>query len=153
MPETDLEELEEVARQTAYNVNEHAHTGRGHGAGAKVGALSLPSNLLRASLSVARPKVRPDQQPDPTSAPAKAVETIQASVSTEVTSYNEALGPIRERVGAVLKIRYEDFDHLCGFAAGLSGKIFGQSQVKHLGVAKFFDAIRATGLRIRLEED
>jgi hypothetical protein len=74
-------------------------------------------------------------------------------MTIEVKTYTEALQPIRERVGAVLKIRYEDFDHLCGFAAGLSGKIFGQSQVKNLGVAKFFDALRATGLRICLEED
>jgi hypothetical protein len=70
-----------------------------------------------------------------------------------VTSYTEALGPIRERVGSVLKIRYEDFDHLCGFAAGLSGKVFGQSQVRRFGIEKFFDALRGAGLRIYLEED
>ena len=70
-----------------------------------------------------------------------------------VTTYTEALGPIRERVGAVLKIRYEDFDHLCGFADGLSGKVFGAAQTKRLGIEKFFDAVRGVGLRIRFEED
>jgi hypothetical protein len=70
-----------------------------------------------------------------------------------VTTYTEAIGPIRERVGAVLKIRYEDFDHLCGFSDGLSGKVFGASQVKRLGIDKFFDAVRGVGLRIRFEED
>jgi hypothetical protein len=70
-----------------------------------------------------------------------------------VTSYNEALPHIRDRVGAVLKIRYEDFDSLCDFPTGLSGKVFGPAQVKRLGIEKFFDAIRGAGLRIRLEED
>jgi hypothetical protein len=70
-----------------------------------------------------------------------------------VTSYTEALGPIRERVGAVLKIRYGDFDHLCSFPDGLSGKVFGPAQVKRLGIEKFFDAVRGVGLRIRFEED
>jgi hypothetical protein len=70
-----------------------------------------------------------------------------------VTSYSEALGLIRERVGTVLKIRYQDFDSHCDFAEGLSGKVFGASQVKRLGIEKFFDAIRGVGLRIRFEED
>jgi hypothetical protein len=70
-----------------------------------------------------------------------------------VTTYSEALGPIRDRVGAVLKIRYEDFDHLCGFAPGLAGKVLGPSRVKRLGIEKFFDAIRGVGLQIRFEED
>jgi len=70
-----------------------------------------------------------------------------------VTTYTEALGPIRERVGAVLKIRYGDFDHLCSFPDGLSGKVFGAAQAKRLGIEKFFDAVRGVGLRIRFEED
>jgi hypothetical protein len=70
-----------------------------------------------------------------------------------VTSYTEALGPIRERMGTVLKIKYGDFDDLCGFPDGLSGKVFGPAQVKRLGIEKFFDAIRGVGLRIRFEED
>jgi hypothetical protein len=75
------------------------------------------------------------------------------SIEPVVTSYKEALAPIRERVGSVLKIRYQDFDHVCGWSEGLSGKIFGETQVKRLGVDKFFDAIRAVGLRICFEED
>jgi hypothetical protein len=70
-----------------------------------------------------------------------------------VTCYGEALPPIRDRVGNVLKIKYQDFDQLAGFADGLSGKVFGASQVKRLGIDKFFDALRAAGLRIRYEED
>jgi hypothetical protein len=70
-----------------------------------------------------------------------------------VTTYTEAIGPIRERVGAVLKIRYGDFDSLCSFPDGLSGKVFGPAQVKRLGIEKFFDAVRGVGLRIRFEED
>ncbi len=70
-----------------------------------------------------------------------------------ITSYTEALGFIRERLGTVLKIRYEDFDHLCDFSPGMAGKVFGPSMVKRLGIEKFFDAIRGAGLRIRFEED
>jgi len=50
-------------------------------------------------------------------------------------------------------IRYEDFDTLCQFADGLTGKCLGASQVKRFGIEKFFDALRGAGLRIRLEED
>ena len=70
-----------------------------------------------------------------------------------VTSYNEALPHIRDRVGAVLKIRYEDFDSSCDFPAGLTGKALGPAQVKRFGIEKFFDALRGAGLRIKLEED
>jgi hypothetical protein len=69
-----------------------------------------------------------------------------------VTSYTELITGIRTQLGA-LNIRYEDFDELAGFAAGLSGKVFGPSQVKRLGPEKLFDAMRAAGLRIRLEAD
>lgn len=72
--------------------------------------------------------------------------------TAEITSYTELIGGIRDRVGH-LGIRYEDFDDLAGFASGLSGKIFGPSQVKRLGPEKLFDAIRAAGLRLRIEED
>jgi hypothetical protein len=70
-----------------------------------------------------------------------------------VTCYREALPPIRDSVGAVLKIAYADFDQLAGWSDGMAGKIFGASQVRRLGIQKFFDALRAAGLRIRYEED
>lgn len=69
-----------------------------------------------------------------------------------VTSYTELIAGIRTQLGA-LGIRYEDFDELAGFAAGLSGKVFGPAQVKRLGPEKMFDAMRAAGLRISLECD
>jgi hypothetical protein len=70
----------------------------------------------------------------------------------EITSYTELVNGIRSQLGA-LGIRYEDFDELAGFAAGLSGKVFGPAQVKRLGPEKMFDAIRAAGLRLRIEVD
>lgn len=70
-----------------------------------------------------------------------------------VTGYIEVLEPIRERIGAVLNLRYEDFDEHCGFPQGLTGKCLGPLHVKRFGIEKFFDAIRGVGLRIRLEED
>lgn len=70
----------------------------------------------------------------------------------EVTSYTELIGAIRDQVGR-LGVRYEDFDLLAGFAEGLTGKAFGPAQVKRLGPEKLFDALRAAGLRLRVEED
>jgi hypothetical protein len=69
-----------------------------------------------------------------------------------VTCYNEMIQRLRDRVGQ-LELRYLDFDQLAGFAEGLSGKVFGGAQVKRLGIEKMFDALRAAGLRIRIEED
>lgn len=78
--------------------------------------------------------------------------STEAIPSAEVTSYTELIASIRAQLGE-LGIRYEDFDELAGFAAGLSGKVFGPAQVKRLGPEKLFDAMRAAGLRIRLEAD
>lgn len=72
---------------------------------------------------------------------------------THVTTYTESLPPIAERVANVLRLRYEDFDELCGFPQGLTGKCLGPAQVKRFGIEKWFDAVRAAGLRIRFEED
>jgi hypothetical protein len=69
-----------------------------------------------------------------------------------VTSYTELMSAIQARVGA-LGLKLTDFDDLAGFPAGLSGKVFGMLQVKRLGPEKVFDAIRAAGLRIRIEID
>lgn len=71
---------------------------------------------------------------------------------TEVTTYTELIAGIQAQV-ALLGVRLVDFDDLAGFPAGLSGKVFGPSQVKRLGPEKLFDAMRAAGLRIRLEAD
>src|ERR1700688_3102677 len=68
------------------------------------------------------------------------------------TSYTELIENLRARVGE-LGVRYEDFDALAEFPDGLTGKVFGPSQVKRLGPEKLLDAIRACGLRLRLEED
>lgn len=70
----------------------------------------------------------------------------------EVTSYTELMAGIQARLGE-LGIRQVDFDKLAGFPEGLAGKVFGPSQVKRLGPEKLFDAIRAAGLRLRLEPD
>jgi hypothetical protein len=70
----------------------------------------------------------------------------------EVTSYTELMTGIQSHVEA-LGLRLVDFDDLAGFPAGLSGKVFGMLQVKRLGPEKMFDALRAAGLRLRLEID
>jgi hypothetical protein len=71
---------------------------------------------------------------------------------TVATSYTELMAAIQAQVGA-LGLKLSDFDDLAGFPAGLSGKVFGLLQVKRLGPEKMFDALRAAGLRIRIEVD
>lgn len=74
------------------------------------------------------------------------------AMTIPVTSYTELMAGIRDKL-ALLAIRYEDFDDLAGFPAGLTGKVFGPAQVKRLGIEKVFDAIRASGKRLVLEDD
>jgi hypothetical protein len=73
-------------------------------------------------------------------------------MTLDVTSYTELIGGIQARIAA-LGIRQLDFDKLAGFPEGLSGKVFGMLQVKRLGPEKLFDALRAAGLKLRIEED
>ncbi|SEE52359.1 hypothetical protein [Bradyrhizobium lablabi] len=69
-----------------------------------------------------------------------------------VTSYTELIAGINAQREA-LGVRMSDFDDLAGFPAGLTGKAFGMLQVKRLGPEKLFDALRAAGLRLKLEPD
>jgi hypothetical protein len=139
---SNLDGAAEIAEQTSLRANGSARRG---GKGYR---FCLSPNIERAS--VAREKffiIR--ESPEP----AKPAPVVHIFTGADITSYNEALPHIRDRVGSVLKIRYEDFDSLCGFASGLSGKVFGAAQIKRFGIEKFFDALRGAGLRIRLEED
>lgn len=77
---------------------------------------------------------------------------VRAAEMTEATSYNELVAGIQAQV-ETLGLKLKDFDDLAGFPEGLSGKVFGMLQVKRLGPEKLFDAIRAAGLRLRLEVD
>lgn len=73
-------------------------------------------------------------------------------MSLPVTTYTELMTGIQAQVAA-LGLKLTDFDDLAGFSPGLSGKVFGMLQVKRLGPEKLFDAIRAAGMRLRLEVD
>lgn len=70
----------------------------------------------------------------------------------EITSYTELIEAIKARI-AELGIKYENFDDLAWFSPGMSGKVFGPSQVKRLGTEKLFDALRAASLKISVEPD
>lgn len=74
------------------------------------------------------------------------------TVAAEVTSYSELIAGI-EAKRQVLGVKQTDFDELAGFADGLWGKVSGLLQVKQVRVEKLFDALRAAGLRLRLEND
>jgi hypothetical protein len=142
---SDIEDLEEFARQTAPHVNGRTHNAcRGKGV-----RWCISPNIERASAPhVVEETVAPKEGSEPeTPAP-----IIHIFTGAEITSYTELIGVIRTRVGQ-LGVRYLDFDQLAGFAEGLSGKVFGAAQVKRLGIEKMFDALRAAGLRIRIEED
>jgi hypothetical protein len=140
---SDIEELEQIARQSDIHVNT-----RSSRRGKFLFGWAIPPNLARSS--VAREKISTVKE---SSEPEEPTPIIHIFTGANVTSYGESLPIIRDRVGSVLKIRYEDFDDLCDFPLGLSGKVFGAAQAKRFGVEKLFDALRGAGLRIRLEED
>ena len=77
---------------------------------------------------------------------------MTAPGSREITTYTELIAGIdAERVA--LGVRHLDFEELAGMTPGHWGKAAGPLQVKRLGSEKIFDALRAVGLRIRLEID
>jgi hypothetical protein len=138
---SNLDGAAEIFEQRSVRVNERVRHG-------KFG-WAIPPHIERATVQ------RETKQP-----PAPALAPIDVAPASgyifapiDVTCYSEALGPIRERVGSVLKITYANFDKLVDFPEGLTGKTLGRSQVKRFGIEKFFDAIRGVGLRIRFEED
>jgi hypothetical protein len=145
---SDIDELEQIARQTDIRVNTRSkRIARGWGGG-RFG-WSAPPNIERAKAAhVVKEPLAAKESP----VAEKPAPVIQLFTGANVTCYAELIDAIRTRVGA-LGVRYQDFDDLAGWAAGLSGKVFGPSEVKRLGPEKMFDALRAAGLRIRVEED
>lgn len=69
-----------------------------------------------------------------------------------VTSYTELIDAIRAKVGR-MGLRYEDFDRLAGLPVRFAGKALGPSEVRKFSLEKVFDALRAAGLRLRVEDD
>jgi hypothetical protein len=108
----------------------------------------LPPHGFVHREEAARPKAIAVPQPAIEPAPVATPQFQDA----EVACYSEMMARLRDRVGQ-LGVRYLDFDKLAGWAEGMSGKAFGQAQIKRLGSDKLFDAIRAAGLRLRIEED
>jgi hypothetical protein len=139
--------LEEIAEQTSSRFNEGTRSPK---PGNKWGR-AVPANLTHS-------KVAREKKPEPTatpSPPSATPETDRPEViltSVEVTCYSELIGGIKARLGE-LGIRQVDFDKLANWAEGLTGKAFGPGMVKRLGPEKLFDAIRAAGLKLRLEAD
>jgi hypothetical protein len=133
---SDIEDLEE---QTCFRVNKLSR-------GGKFGWAS--TNIQRASVQREKKAIVVPQPADIEPAPPAALEFQGA----DVVCYSQLIERLKDRVGQ-LEVRYLDFDKLAGFAEGLSGKVFGAAQVKRLAVDKLFDAIRAAGLRLRIEED
>jgi hypothetical protein len=93
-----------------------------------------------------------EQPPTQKTCPPDAPPAPVASAPIEITCYGELINALKEQVGA-MGVRYEDFDSLAGWAAGLTGKAFGAAQARRLGPEKMFDAIRAAGMRLRIEID
>jgi hypothetical protein len=140
-----LENLEEVADQTSVRVNELT---RRIPRGGLFGWHASP-NIERAKAAhVVEEPIAAKESAEPET-PAPIVHIFSAA---DVETYTELINAIRSRVGE-LGIRYQDFDSLADFPSGLSGKIFGPSQVKRVGPEKLFDALRAASLKIRIEPD
>ncbi len=129
----------EVFKQTSLRVNERPRHG-------KFG-WAIPPHISRAS--VAREKILVIEERPKSERPTPVIHIFAGA---NVTSYGKLISVIRSRVGA-LGVRYQDFDVLAGWADGLSGKVLGPCEAKRLGSEKLFDAVRAAGLRIRVEED
>jgi hypothetical protein len=144
---SDIDELEQIALQADIHGNTRSNRG---GRGGRLGLFgwSASPNIERASPARERPVAVESPNPEK---PAPVIH-LHLFTAVDVTSYSELMAGIRQKLAA-LGIRYLDFDVLAGFAPGLSGKVFGPCEVKRLGPEKLFDAIRAAGLRIRLEED
>jgi hypothetical protein len=145
---SDIDELEQIARQTGIHGNTRSNRGGSGRCGVMFGwTLSPGLERAKAAHVVEQPIAAKE-----CAEPEKAVSIIHIFAGADVTSYSELIGVIRTRVGQ-LGVRYLDFDQLACFAEGLSGKIFGPAQIKRLGIEKMFDALRAAGLRLRIEED
>lgn len=144
---SELDDLEEIARQATIRVNEKTRTSRSGGGF----AYAPQANIVRAAIHAAHPA--PPQEPPLSPAPEPIPYPDDPfGPSKPVTSYTELIGEIREQIGR-LGVRLVDFDDLAGFPAGLSGKVFGPAQVKRLGPEKVFDALRACGMRLSVEID
>jgi hypothetical protein len=135
-----LDGLEEIAELTSLRVNERGRRG-------KFG-WAMPPSFERAKAAHVLKEVAPKER----RAPEKPAPVIHIFTGAEVTCYSELIGAIQARVSS-LGIRQLDFDKLANFADGLTGKVFGPSQVKRLGPEKMFDALRAASLKIRIEPD
>jgi hypothetical protein len=145
---SDIDELEQIASQADKHGNTRSNRGGRGGPRSLFGWSTAPSiERAKAAHVVEEPIVAKE-----CAEPEKAVSIIHIFAGADVTSYSELIGVIRTRVGQ-LGVRYLDFDQLACFAEGLSGKIFGPAQIKRLGIEKMFDALRAAGLRLRIEED
>jgi hypothetical protein len=76
----------------------------------------------------------------------------QPEMTVEVTTYTEMIAAIdaaRQRRGW----RHLDFEKLVDMAEGSWAKVAGPVQMRRLGPEKFFDAMRAAGLKIIAEDD
>jgi hypothetical protein len=144
-----LGSLEEIAEQTSFSIDAGTRQRQAKKPGSKW-AHAVPANLTHAKVAREKPLPAPAPSPPETAPEAHRPEVILTGV--EVTCYSELIGGIKARLGE-LGIRQVDFDKLAGFAEGLTGKVFGPSTVKRLGPEKLFDAIRAAGLKLRLEPD
>jgi hypothetical protein len=138
--------LEEIAEQTSTRFNVGTRSPK---PGNKWGRGVAP-NIARAAPARERPQPVVTQSPLAPAPEVRGPEIIFTGI--EISSYTEMINGIQARLGE-LGIRQVDFDKLAGFADGLSGKVFGSAQVRRLGPEKMFDALRAAGLKLRLEAD
>jgi hypothetical protein len=142
--ETSFDDLEQFADRVKWRPNNACVVPYGL---IKASTLQPPHGIVHRE-EAARPKT--------IAVPLPAIEPLPAAApqfqAAEITCYSELIASLRDRVGQ-LGVRYLDFDKLACWADGMTGKAFGSSQMKRLSPEKLFDALRAAGLRLRVEID
>jgi hypothetical protein len=144
---TELDELEQIAQQTAFNGQ------RSQGRGAKVGRMSMGDNLLRASISVARPKAARTREPVES---VVSPPTISTCIARPVTGYKGLVETCRQRATELALSRLE-IDRLAGLPAGYSAKLLGKDdgvpRKKRMWPASLEAILGTLGLQIIIIED
>ena len=122
MGTSDLDDLEEIARQTDPNARHRAGT-----RGRKVGAFGgIQDNLIRASIHVERAAVAPPKAIEAPAAPPIVSPRNTAALGRLFTDYRTLHETCRARADE-LGISRAEIDRLAGYPSGYAGKLLGKN--------------------------
>jgi hypothetical protein len=139
--------LDEIFEQTKIRVDKRTRRGN-------LG-WAIPPNIERASASHEKKKTQARQTVTAAEKTPKnncPLPQPSAAVARMISSYDDLVSAFRERVDG-LNISRRELDHLAGIAAGHSGKLLGERQVKRFGAVTLGPVLGALGLKLILIED